>query len=133
MSIAVESPVVFAYAAALESIGRPVGVAKKPSGPNLYPYIVLYPGLTDTAGTLLAPAEDGLHRLQATCVGLTVESALALRDAARTVLRSRGVAIAGHKVVRTEHAGTPEVSRDEDATPNVFSAVEVANVYVTPI
>lgn len=132
MSVAVESPVAAAYVTALEAIGRPVGLGKKPSGPNLYPYAIVYPGVTDTDGTLLAPSEDGLHRIQVTCVGLTAESALALRDAARNVLRDRSVPIEGHKVVRVEHAGSPPLSRDDDVTPNVFTAVEVANAYITP-
>lgn len=132
MSVAVESSIAAAYVSALEAIGRPVGLGKKPSGPNLYPYAVVYSGITDTDGSLLAPDEDGLHRIQVTCVGLTAESALALRDAARAVLCDRSVVIPGRKVVRTEHAGSPPIYRDEDVTPNVFSAVEVRNIYVTP-
>lgn len=132
--VAPVSPVTDAYLAALEATNRPIGDARKPAGQeHLYPYSILYVGTPDLRGDLVNPKEDGLHRLQVTTVGLTRQSVEAQRDAARRVLHDRSVEIDGHAVVWTEHAGSPEVTRDDDVKPPVFTAVEIANVFVTPI
>lgn len=130
--VAVSSPVTQAYLEALEATGRPVGDARKPSGPNLYPYAVLFVGTARMQGSLTDPHEDGLHRLQVSSVGLTRESVDALRDQVRPILLGRTVDIDGHKVVWTELVTSLPVTRDDDVTPAVFTAVDIVNVLVTP-
>lgn len=129
------SPVTAAYLAELaDRTGRPVGDAAKPTGiEGLYPYVVLHVGTVRTDGDIVHPHQDGLHRVQATCVGLTRKSVEWLRDRCREVLADKSVVIDGYVIVWTESAGSPPVFREDEPTPPVtFSAVEVRNVYVTP-
>ena len=132
--VAVSSPVTEAYLDELATAtGRPIGDHRKPPGQeNIYPYGVLRVDTPRTEGTLVDPNEDGLHRLQVSCIGLTRDSAEHLRDLARAVLHDRSVVIDGHAVVWTESAGST-FFRDEDVKPPVFEAVVVVNVLVTPI
>lgn len=133
MSVTVVSPVTAAYLAALEDLGRPIGDAQKPPGqPHLYPYGILYVGTTRAQGTLVAPYEDGLHRLQVTSVGLSRASVEALRDLVRPVLLDKATSIDGYVVVSAELVTSQPVTRDDDVTPAVFYGIDVCNVLVTP-
>jgi hypothetical protein len=139
VNVAISSPVTDAVLTAVRTLGRPVGDAVRPAGPtpaptSFYPYAVVYVGTTRIEGSLVHPKEDGLHRVQITCVGLTRQAAEALRDDVRALLLEvDSLDIDGYVVVWTEHAGSPEVRRDDDTPPSVFSAVTVVNVFVTPI
>lgn len=146
MSVVAETaPVTTAVVAALGSIPNPaggdvhVGDAKAPDGAgpkaplDFYPYAIVYAGVVDTAGTLIAPHEDALHRVQVTCVGRDRLGAEWLRDRCREILLDKtALAIDGAAVVWTESAGEPLVTRDDDIAPSVFSAVIVVNLKVTP-
>lgn len=137
-TIALSSPVTEATLTALRTLGRPVGDGVKPSSPekppaSFYPYLVLHTSTPDVRGSLVYPHEDALHRLHVACVGRTRESAEALRDEARALLLdSSTLDIDGYAVVWTRHAGSPEVSRNDQATPALYDAVVVVNVFVTP-
>ena len=131
--VAITSPITAAYLDALEVIGRPVGDAQKPTGqPHLYPYAILYVGVTRMQGTLVDPHEDGLHRLQVTSVGLTRASVEDLRDQVRPVLLDVSTVIDGHAVVFTELVTSQPVTRDDSVTPAVFYGVDVVNALITP-
>jgi hypothetical protein len=137
--VAISSPVTEAALALLRSTtGAPIGDAIRPEAPakppaSFYPYGVLYVGTTDLRGTLVAPKEDGLHRLQVSCVGRTRAGAESLRDQAReTLLDVTAWDIDGYAVASTEHAGSPQIFRDDDVSPALFNAITVVNVLVTP-
>lgn len=142
--VAESSPVVDAVLAAVASIANPaggtiqVGDGVKPPSPAtppaaFYPYAVVYGGLVRTAGTLVDPHEDGLHRIQVTCVGKDRAGAEWLRDRVREVLlQPNELAIDGYAATWAESAGDPATFRDDDVTPPVFVAATVANIHATP-
>lgn len=142
--VAVAATVTDAVLAALRAIPNPsggtihVGDAVKPDSPakpplSFYPYAIVYAGVVDTNGTLVAPHEDAIHRVQVICVGRDRLGAEWLRDQCRQILLDKtALAIDGAVVVWTESAGEPSVTRDDDLSPPVFSAVIVVNLKVTP-
>lgn len=144
MTVVAESlAVTDAYLAALRAIAHPaggtvqIGDVVKPESPakpprSFYPYAVLHVGTSRLDGSLLDPKEDGLHRVQVTCVGLDRRGAEWLRDRAREVLCDPSVSIDDHAVNWTEMLPNPPTFREDDVSPPVFTAVCVANVYVTP-
>lgn len=137
MTVATLHPVTVDAIRLVKTLGRPTGDAETPDGPtpppaSFYPYAVIYAGTVRMQGSLLDPKEDGLHRVQVTCVGKTRASAESLRDDALALLLDPDAwTIDGHAVVWTEHAGSPNTFRDDDVKPVLFSAVGVANVMVT--
>lgn len=130
---AVSSPITDAYLDALAATDRPVGDAQKPTGhQQLYPYCVFYGATVRMEGSLVDPHEDGLHRLQATVVGLTRKSVDYLCDLVAPILLDKTTAIDGHAVVWTESLPSPATQRDDDATPPVFWRAVVVNALITP-
>lgn len=139
MSVATSSPVADAYQSALEEvlpaarIGRGVkSHAGKPPA-DYYPYAVLSVGTTLMSGTLVDPKEDGLHRVQVTCVGRKSESCEQLRDEVRPILLDTSIHIDGYVIVSTEAGSSPPPIRfDNTPEGTVFEAVTIVNVKVTP-
>lgn len=143
--VAESSPVVDAVIAAVATISNPaggtiqVGDGMKPPSPTpppaaFYPYAIVYGGVTRTAGTLVDPHEDGLHRIQVTCIGKDRLGVEWLRDRVRDVLLNpNDLDIDGYAATWAESAGDPATFRDDDITPPVFVAVTVANLHVTPV
>lgn len=138
-AIAVSSPVTDAVLVALKTLGRPVGDHQRPAGPtqppaSFFPYYVVYVGTSRMQGTLVAPKEDGLHRVQVTTVGRVRGGVEVARDEARSLLLDpASLDIDGHAVVWTELAGGQPIARDDDVSPPLLYAVDVVNVFVTPI
>lgn len=137
--VAVSSPVTEAYLEALTDAGLRIGDGIIPDGwertkvpASMYPYGVLYVGTTLMQGTLVNPKEDGLHRVQVTSVGRTRESTEWLRDRVRPVLLNMTLEGDGVACVWTELVNSQPVIRDDDVTPAVFFAVDVANALWTP-
>jgi hypothetical protein len=142
--VAVASPITDAVIDAVHAISNPaggviqVGDAIRPAAPErpprgFYPYAVVYAGIVRTEGTLVDPHEDGVHRVQVTCVGLDRAGAEWLRDEVRQILLDKtALDVDGHVVVWTESAGEPSVFRDEDVKPALFVAPIVVNIKVTP-
>lgn len=139
MTVAISSPVTDAALALLGSLQWQVGDAARPPGPkpgprSFYPYGVLYTGATRMDGTLLDPKEDALHRVQVTAVGLDRAGAEDYRDNARQLLLDpANWDIDGFAVVWTELVTSQPVTRDNDVDPPLFYAIDVINVFVTPV
>ena len=135
--VAVSAPVTAGYLAALKDLGFQVGDGERPPGPakppaSFYPYAVLYTGTARMEGTLVQPHEDGVHRLQVSCVGLDRKGAEYLRDLARAVLLNTDIEIEGHAIVWTELVVSRPIFRDDDVTPHLFNAVDIVHAYITP-
>jgi hypothetical protein len=137
--IAVSSPVDDAVVAALKTLIDPGRVGDgtapllpKPTPSSAYPYIIARSSIVRSEGSLPAPKESALHRVELTVVGLDRAGVSWLADEARTLLIDvTTLDIDGGAVVWTEDAGGQPLRVDFDVTPNVFFAVVVVNVFVT--
>lgn len=141
-NVAQTAPVTAGVLAALRSItGRPIGDADKPAHhdaepASMFPYAIVFVGTTALDGSLADPKEDGVHRVQVTCVGRLRESAETMRDRCRSILLDlvTAIDIDDHDVVWTELVTDPPTFReDEEGRPATFTAITVVNLCVTPV
>lgn len=137
--IAEASPVATAVLDALEATGRPVGDGVKPATAepppaDAFPYLVARTTIVYTAGSIEAPKESALHRVELTAVGLTTDGVRALLDDARHLVLDPALPIDGHSVVWREDAGgqPPRPDQPDDIKPPRFFAVAVVNLFVSP-
>lgn len=139
--VAPTSPVTDGVLAALRTIGPLIGDAEKPAHhdnepASMFPYAIVYVGTPRLDGSLVDPKEDGLHRVQVTCVGRLRDSAEVLRDACRAILcDTTAVDLEDHAVVWTELAGDPPTFREDalGSKPALYTAITVVNLFVTPL
>lgn len=140
--VAETSPVTDGVLAALRTgTGLLIGDAEKPVNHNndpatIFPYAIVYVGTVSLTGSLADPKEDGVHRVQVTCVGRIRETAEMLRDRCRSILLNLAdpIDIDGHAVAWTDLVTDPPTFReDEQGKPSTFTAITVVNLCVTPV
>jgi hypothetical protein len=132
VTVAVVRPVTAGVIAALEATGRKAGDGRKPDA-TAAPYMVVRVGTARLDGSMLAPFEDGVHRVTVVSVGVDQHGAEWMRDLARPILLDPDLLIEGHAVARAELVVGREVIRNDSVTPNTYEAVDLFHLHVTPI